>query len=54
MTEEEGTMAENAKDSNTKKVRTVNRPWEDVEVTQAQEDELRANGLLVEKGKGDA
>lgn len=47
-------MADSAKDPNKKTVRTVNRPWEDVEVTQAQEDELRANGLLVEKGKGDA
>jgi len=45
-------MADNAKDTNTRKVRTVNRPWEDVEVTQAQEDELRDLGLLADEKAG--
>ena len=44
-------MAERAKGQTTRKVRTTMRPDEDLEVTETQEKELRASGLLVEKNE---
>jgi hypothetical protein len=55
MTTEGGTMADQAKDhenKSTRTVRTTMRPQEELEVTETQYQELRTEGLLIEKGNG--